>query len=83
MGFSGDLIWEVAAEVGNFTEVQGQIPYCPHLSAYGVVGLKIDRCITLIATGMQIYKQIITRIMCAVINTYVYCNLLQPTTGRT
>ena len=26
MGFSGDLIWKVAAEVGNFTEVQGQIP---------------------------------------------------------
>ena len=26
-GFSGDLIWKVAPEVGNLTEVQGQMPY--------------------------------------------------------
>ena len=36
-GFSGDLIWKAAPEVGNWTEleVQGQIPDYPHLSPYG------------------------------------------------
>ena len=33
-GFSGDLIWKAAQEVGNLTEVQGQIPYYPNLSLY-------------------------------------------------
>ena len=34
-GFSRDLIWKAVPEVGNLTEVQGQIPYYPDLSLYG------------------------------------------------
>ena len=38
MDFSGDLIWKAAPEVRNLTEVQGKIPYCPHLFLYGGSG---------------------------------------------
>ena len=44
MDFSGDFIWNSTPEVGNLTEVQGQIPYSPQLS---IAGLKIDRYTTL------------------------------------
>ena len=38
LGFSGDLIWKAAPEVGNLTEGQGQIHYYPNLSLYGGSG---------------------------------------------
>ena len=44
-GFSGDLIWKAAPEVGNLTEVQGQIPYYPNLSPCRAVQFTIDRCL--------------------------------------
>ena len=61
MDFTGHLIWKAIPEVRNLTEVQGQISYSPQLSCSyrGIVGLKIDRCIPLIITGMQTYKQIL------------------------
>ena len=34
LGFIRELIWKAAPEVGNFTEVQIQIPYYPHLPLY-------------------------------------------------
>ena len=37
-GFSGDLIWKAAPEVGNLTKAQGQIPYYPDLSLHGGSG---------------------------------------------
>ena len=37
-GFSGDLIRKAVPEVGNLTEVQGQISYYPDLSLYGGSG---------------------------------------------
>ena len=57
-------IWyelEATSEVGNLTEVQSQIPYCPQLSLHRGSGLKIVKCITLIAAGIQMYmhKQIL------------------------
>ena len=30
-GFGGDLLWKASPEVGNWTVVQGQIPYYPHV----------------------------------------------------
>ena len=38
-GFSGNLIWRTASEVGNLTEIHSQIPYYPYLSPYGGSGV--------------------------------------------
>ena len=38
-GFGRDLILKAASEVGNLTEVQGQIPYSRDLFPYGGSGV--------------------------------------------
>ena len=77
MGFKGDLKWEAVPEVGNLTEVQGQILYCPHLCTYGVVelGIKFDRSIIL---TIMACKYIITHIS-VVIHTYVATFIVNAT----
>ena len=53
---------------GEFDRSAGSNPL--QLSLYRVVRLKVDRCIILIVTDMQMYKQIIL-LYSVVINAYV------------